>query len=370
MRPLIFILFLMSLATAQSSTPDHLIYLGTYTRSTGKGIYSVRLDPKTGKLSEPVLAAETANPSFIAFSPNKKQLYAVSESTAMAAAFNVEVETGKLSGFAPQDSAGAAPCHLVVDQTARSLIIAHYHTAIVGVLPIKPDGSLGPATTVIHHTGHSVNPTRQAEAHVHSVTLSPDNRFVIVCDLGLDKIFVYALDAEKSLLAPAEIPFVTTPPGSGPRHAAFSRDGLHLFVIHEMGNLLVAYRYNPALGTLTPLDSQSTLPADFKGESTTAEVRVHPNGKFVYGSNRGHDSIAAYRFNAIAGKLELIEIVPTGGKNPRNFALSPDGRWLVAANQQSDSLTVFSVDPETGKLARVEGSTAKVAMPVCVAFAR
>jgi 6-phosphogluconolactonase len=249
------------------------------------------------------------------------------------------------------------------------LVLAHYHSGIVAALPINPDGTLGAPGSVIQHTGHSVNPKRQEAPHVHSVTLSPDNRFVIVCDLGLDQVFTYALDPATATLTPATTPFVATAPGAGPRHAAFSTDGQWVFVINELASTLVSYRYDPATGALQPTDTQSTLPADFSGESSTAEVRVHPNGRFVYGSNRGHDSIAIFAFDSATGALSPLGHTPTGGKNPRNFAFSPDGKWLVAANQNSDNLRVFHVDSQSGALAAVPGE-ASVPLPVCVLFAR
>lgn len=363
MRPLLLFL-LMSLPAAAT----HLIYLGTYTRSTSKGIYAVHLDGRTGELSQPVLVAETANPSFLALSPDRSHLYAVSESSTMAVPFATDLSTGALTPLQAQDAGGKAPCHLVVDRTERTLVLAHYHSGIVAALPIAADGTLGQPGSVIQHQGHSVNPSRQEGPHVHSVTLSPDNRFVIVCDLGLDRVFTYALDPAAAKLTPGSVPFVATAPGAGPRHAAFSADGRHVFVINEMGNTLVSYRYDTATGALTPIDTQPTLPADFTGASSTAEVRVHPNGRFVYGSNRGHDSIAIFAFDPATGRLTPRGQVPTGGRNPRNFALSPDGAWLVAANQNSDTLTVFKVDPATGALTPTTGK-ASVPMPVCVLFA-
>lgn len=363
MRTLVLFL-LMTLPAAAT----HLIYLGTYTRSTSKGIYAVRLDNRTGELSPPVLVAETANPSFLALSPDRSHLYAVSESSTMAVPFATDLKTGALTPLQAQDAGGKAPCHLVVDHTERALVLAHYHSGIVAALPIRADGTLGAPGTIIRHEGRSVNPQRQEGPHVHSVTLSPDNRFVIVCDLGLDRVFTYALDPATAGLAPGPAPSVATAPGAGPRHAAFSPDGRHVFVINEMGNTLVSYRYDSATGALTPIDTQPTLPADFAGDSTTAEVRVHPNGRFVYGSNRGHDSIAVFAFDPATGRLTPRGHTPTGGRNPRNFALSPDGAWLVAANQNTDSLTVFKVDLSTGILTPAPGK-ASVPMPVCVLFA-
>jgi len=346
----------------------HLIYIGTYTRTISQGIYSVRLDRATGALSTPELVATTANPSFVALSPDRSHLYAVCESDTLAAPFAVNIDTGRLVPDIVRSSGGKAPCHLMVDHSDRCLVVAHYHTGIVAALPIAEDGSLGAAGSIIAHTGRSVHPERQTGPHVHSVNISPDNRFVIVCDLGLDQVFTYALDPARATLTPAATPFIATAPGAGPRHSAFSPDGRHVFVINELDSTMVSYRYEAATGALTPLDTRSTLPDGFAGTSHCAEVRVHPNGRFVYGSNRGHDSIVVFGFDADSGRLTPVEHVPTGGRNPRNFALSPDGAWLVAANQNSDSLRVFRVDPATGRLTAT-GHTASVPLPVCVQFA-
>jgi len=361
----LFFFLLMSLTAAAS---EHLIYIGTYTRTTSEGIYALSLDGDTGRLSAPKLVATTANPSFVALSPDRKHLYAVSEGDPLAVPFSVDLATGALIPDEVRSSGGKAPCHLMVDRTGRCLVVAHYHNGIVASLPINEDGSLGAPVTIIPHTGSSVVADRQASAHVHNVNISPDNRFVIVCDLGLDKVFTYALDAAKATLGPAELPFVATAPGAGPRHSAFSPDGQHLFVINELNSTMTAYAYAADTGALTPLDTQSTLPADFIGRSATAEVRVHPNGRFVYGSNRGHDSIVVFAWDANNGQLTAIDHPPTGGRNPRNFALSPDGRWLVAANQDTNSLTVFGVDPTTGRLTDTQQEIS-VPLPVCVQFA-
>jgi len=362
-------LLLFLLMTLPSAAAEHLIFLGTYTRTTSQGIYAVRLDAATGALSAPVLAATTPNPSWITFTPDGKILYAVSESDAMAAAFRVDSTRGTLSPLqTPQSSGGAAPCHLVVDPTQRTLLVANYHTGIVAAMPLLADGTLG-SPNVIQHTGHSLNPERQASPHVHSVTLSPDGRFVLVCDLGLDRIFTYRVDAAQSRLTPATPPAVATPPGSGPRHSVFGADGCHAYAVTEMGSTVLAFDYDPATGALTLRQSLSTLPPDFKGSSTGAEIRLHPNGRFVYASNRGHDSIAIFGVDAASGRLTLVAITPCGGRNPRSFALSPDGAWLVCANQNSNSLTVFRVDPATGQLTST-GHAATVPLPVCVLFAR
>jgi 6-phosphogluconolactonase len=345
------------------------LFIGTYTRQSSRGIYSLQLDLSTGALSEPQLAAETPSPSYLALSPDNSALYAVSEADAMAAAFRVEPDKKSLFPIAtPQKAGGKAPCHLVVDATGRTLLVANYHTGVVASLPILPGGGLGAAGSIIQHQGSSIDPERQSSPHAHCVVLSPDNRFVFVCDLGVDKIFSYRLDPARATLSPTEIPFTPTTPGTGPRHLAFSPDGRHAFVISEMGALLTAYRYDIKRGTLHPTDAQSSLPKNHKGENKSAAVRVHPKGRFVYASNRGPDDIAVFAFDPTAATLSLLENIPSGGQGPRDFALTPDGRWLVSANQDSDLLQVFAVSPENGRLTRANG-TARISMPVCVLFA-
>ncbi|MEO5958663.1 MAG: lactonase family protein [Opitutaceae bacterium] len=350
-----------------SAPLSYLIYLGTYTRSTSKGIYAVRLDASTGALSEPTLVAEAANPTWLVLSPDRKFLYATHASQTQAIGFAVDPATAKLTRMAASPASEAnSSSHLAVDATGRVLLSANYADGYVSSIPIRPDGTLGPPTH-LQHTGHSVNPKRQDKPHAHSVTLSPDNRFVIVCDLGLDKIFSYALDPLAAKLTPAHPPFVATDSGSGPRHFKFGADGRHGYAINEMGGTIAAYDYDALRGALSPIQTISTLPADFTGEKWNAEIRVHPNGRFLYGSNRTHDSLAVFAVAPATGRLTLVEIVPSGGKIPRNFALSPDGLWLVCAHQDSDNLAVFRIDPSTGRLTPTVHS-AKVPMCVCVLF--
>lgn len=355
-----------ALHLSASAMTSHLIFLGTYTRNGSRGIYAVRLDAATGALSAPTLAAEVANPPWLVFSPDKKFLYTVSETTAQAVGFAVDAANAKLTPLPAAPSPTARPpSHLAVDATGRTLLAANYADGYVESMLIRADGTLG-APVKILHTGASVHP-RQTQSHAHSVTLSPDNRFVIVCDLGLDKIFTYALDPATAQLTPANPPWVTTAPGAGPRHFKFGADGKHAYALSEINNTVAAYDYDATRGALTPRQTLPTLPADFKGETTSAEVRVHPNGKFLYSSNRGHDSLAVFAIATTTGLLTPIEIVPSGGKVPRNFAFSPDGTWLVCAHQDSNNLTVFRVDPATGRLTRT-ASTANVPAAVCVLF--
>lgn len=364
------------LLVALSSAPlvmgsSHLIFLGTYTRGgASRGIHAVRLDGETGALSTPTLAAEATDPAWITFSPDRKYLYAIHASPSQAIAFAVDAERGTLTPLPadPSPKAVNPPSHLAVDATGRVLLAANYRDGYVASVAIRPNGTLG-AANVIRHEGRGPHPTRQEKPHVHSVTVSPDNRFVIVADLGLDKIFTYALDPAAARLTPANSPYVATPAGAGPRHFKFGRDARHAYAINELGNTISVFDYDVSKGALTARQMVSTLPKDFTGANTTAEIRVHPNGRFVYGSNRGHDSIAVFAIDSATGRLgdEPVQLVPSGGKTPRNFALSPDGRWLVCGHQDTEFLTVFRVDEATGKLSPTP-HTAKVPMCVCVLF--
>ncbi len=352
---------------------SHLIYFGTYSRNGSQGIYTARLDADTGALSQPELASAATDPSWITLSPDGRRLYAIHGSAAQAIGFSVDTATGKLTPLppaAPAPTPSAAPInppsHLVVDATGRTLLAANFREGFVAAIPIQADGSLGHAQ-MIRHEGRGAHPTRQDKPHVHSVTLSPDNRFVIVADLGLDRVFTYALDAATARLTPATPPFAATAPGAGPRHSKFSGDGRFVYVINELDNTVDTFAYDVPRGALTVKQTVSTLPADFTGTNTTAEIRVHPNGRFIYGSNRGHDSLAVFAVDPVLGTLTRIEIVPSGGRNPRNFALSPDGRWLVCGHQDTPLVTVFRVDPTTGRLTRTEHSAALPSV-VCVLF--
>ena len=353
---------------------DYLVYVGAYTRQKSKGIYVSRLDAATGKLKAPELAAETSNPSFLAVHPNRRLLYAVSETYGAGkekggavSAFSIDAPTGKLTFLNQASSRGAGPCYLVVDKTGRNVLVTNYGSGSVAVLPLEEDGRLREASAFIQHQGSSVNPKRQQGPHAHSVNLSADNRFAVVADLGLDQVLVYRFDAAQGALTAHEPPFAAVKPGSGPRHFAFHPTGKFAYVINELASTVTAFAYDAARGVLQEAQTISTLPADFKGDSTTAEVRAHPSGKFLYGSNRGHDSITVFRIDPRKGTLALVEQVSTQGKAPRNFGIDPTGKWLVAANQNSDNLVVFRIDAQTGRLTPT-GQILEVGAPVCVKF--
>jgi 6-phosphogluconolactonase len=361
-------------AAANSFAAESLVYFGTYTTGTSKGIYVSRFDSTTGKLTDPELVAEIENPTFVTVAPGEHFLYAVSEvdkigdkSTGAVKGYAVDASTGKLTPLNQQDSGGAGPCHISVDATGKTLLVANYGGGSVAALPIHADGSLGEATDIIQHFGSSVNTNRQTAPHAHSIYPSPDNRFALNCDLGLDKVFAYRLDADAAKLSAGDPPFTTVAPGSGPRHLAFSSDGKFVYVINEMGGTITVFSYDAATAAMTEVQTISSLPKDFTTPNTSAEIVLHPSGKFLYASNRGHDSIALFSVDQQTGKLTFVEYQSVLGKKPRHFTLDPSGQWLIAENQDSDSIVVFSIDPDTGKL-KPTGQTLSLGSPVCAVF--
>jgi len=373
-------LLMLSLINGQDmSSNSCTVYFGTYTSSgKSKGIYTCRLDTSTGILSTPELAAETANPSFLAIHPDRRHLYAVGESvvfgagkTGAVSAFAIDQVTGKLTLLNRQSTGGLGPCHVNVDLTGKCVLVANYNSGSCAALPVRNNGALGEIGSFIQHVGSSINSGRQAGPHAHSINLSPDNRFAFVADLGLDKVMIYKLDPARAALMPNDPPFAKVPPGSGPRHMAFHPDGRFAYVINEMLCTVTVFSYKAGQGALKEIQTVSTLP---KGQSvqpaySTAEVLVHPRGKFLYGSNRGHDTIAVFAINQANGTLSLIQNESTQGKMPRSFGIDPTGAWLLAANQDNNNVVVFSVNPETGKL-KPTGQIVEVGAPVCVKFMR
>jgi 6-phosphogluconolactonase len=350
------------------------VYIGTYTEKGSKGIYSCRFDPAADRLTSVGLAAETVDPSFLAIDPSGKFLYAVNEiseyegrTSGGVSAFAIAPGTGQLTFLNEVPSSGAGPCHLTVDKTGKYVLVANYGGGSLVVFPILSDGRLGQASALVQHKGASVNPQRQEGPHVHSVYMSADNRFIISADLGLDEVFVYRFDAAKGTLAPNVPPSATVSSGAGPRHFAFSPNGKFGYVIDELQSTITPFSYEVARGALDVLQPVSTLPQDFKGESTAAEVEVHPSGRFLYASNRGLDSIAVFAINSRKGTLTLLAEVPTLGKTPRSFAIEPTGSYLFVANQDSDNVVQFRINPNTGLLTPT-GQVLQVPSPVCVIF--
>ena len=366
---IILTLTALTLATlAQAAEKPYFVYFGTYTRGMSKGVEVARFDASTGKLTKPETAVETPSPSFVTIHPNRKYLYAVGEqSQGVVSAFKIDPASGKLTLLNTAPSRGNGPCHLNVDRTGKFLLLVNYGSGSAAVYSLKDDGGIGEPTGFQQHAGTGADSRRQAGPHAHSINLSADNRFAIVADLGQDKVFVYRFDASKGTILPNDPPAASVMPGGGPRHFAFHPKQKFAYVINEMASKVTAFQWNAAKGTLTEVQSISTLPADFKGSNSTAEVQVHPSGKFVFGSNRGHDSIAAFKVDRKNGKLTWIGNTPTKGKTPRNFGIDPSGKWLIAANQDTNNVVVFKIDTKRGKLTPT-GQEYQVGAPVCVKF--
>ena len=369
-----FITVVCSFAALSTASAESLpVYFGTYTsgNSPSKGIYRSMLDLETGKLSAPVLAAEAKNPSFIEVHPNGKFLYAVGESSGSGSisAFRIDTAAGVLRLLNQQPSGGAGPCHVSIDHAGRNVLVANYRGGSASVIPIKANGRLAKPTGFVQHQGSSVNPRRQKRPHAHSINVSPDNRFAFVADLGIDKIMIYRLDVEKGTIVANSPAFAKVKPGAGPRHFVFGPSGKFAYVINELDCTVTAFAYEPTSGALTKIQTVTTLPKRFDGSNTCAEVRVHPSGKFLYGSNRGHDSIAVYRVDLAKGTLTFVEHEAADIKTPRNFNIDPTGKFCLVANQGKNSVVVFRIDPETGALKPTRHKVS-VGRPVCVRFLR
>jgi 6-phosphogluconolactonase len=361
-------------ASGPRGAGSYLVYVGTYTVRASDGIYAFRFDVHTGRLAPLGLAAKTANPTFLAIDSTERFLYAVNElsnyegqKSGAVSAFSMDRRAGKLKFLNEVSSRGAGPCHISLDKTGKYVLIANYDSGSVAVFPRLKDGSLGPPSAFVQHHGHGVNHERQEGPHAHSIEVSPDNRFALAADLGLDQLLVYQFDAARGTLAPNDPPFAAIRPGSGPRHFAFAPSGRFVYAVSEMGSTVTVFAYDAGRGAVRELQTVSTLPKGFAGANDDAEIAVDPSGKFVYASNRGHDSLAVFAVDAAHGTLTPIEDVSTGGKTPRHFAIDPTGAYLVAENQDSDNIVVFRIDRATGRLTPT-GEVAHVPSPVCLAF--
>ena len=349
------------------------VFVGTYTGGSSEGIYSFGFDNRSGEVTGRILAAKSENPSFLVASPNGRFLYAVNETDrwkgqtgGYLTAFAIEGTKGSLRELNQQSAGGGAPCHLTVDASGRCVLAANYMGGSTVVLPVDGDGSLKPRSALLQHRGSSVDASRQKEPHAHSVNLSPDGRHAYVADLGTDRVYIHRFDPVVGTLTPAMPDSVALPPGSGPRHFAFAPDGSRAFVINEILSTLTGFTVDRKTGALAIVDTVTTLPGGPVSGNSTAQVCVHPNGRFVYGSNRGDDSIVVHGLGK-DGRMSFVQRMPTGGKTPRNFNLDPSGRFLWAANQSSDSISIFSVDAGSGRLTP-HGKPVTVGSPVCVVF--
>ena len=371
------VVFLLLIAIAlpvfpAASARDFFVYFGTFTNELSKGIYVSRLDAEMGKLSAPELAAAAANPNYLAVSPNGRFLYAATRGDGAGgtvSAFALDGHSGRLTWLDQKSSGGTGPCHVSVDAADKTVLAANYNDGSVKSFHVNPDARLTDGTVIQHH-GHSINPTRQAGPHAHGVIPAPGGRFALVCDLGLDKVMIYKLDPANATLVANEPAFASVPPGSGPRHLAFSPNGKNVYVINEMACTVTAFTWDRITGTLNATETVSLLPSGepVKAAYTGAEIAVSPHGRFLYATVRGHDSVAVLAVDGISGKLAPVENVPCGGKFPRGMGIDPTGRWLIVANEKSETVTVFGVNSATGRLTPT-GQVLSVGAPVDVEFA-
>jgi len=371
----VLVTFLAAGAWMQVPKGELLVYFGTYTGAKSQGIYVSRLNPTTGALSAPQLAAETANPSFLAVRAQGDYLYAANEidkfegkAAGAVSAFAIDKSSGLLKPLNQASSGGPGPAHLSLDTTGRNVLVANYGGGSVAIVPVGADGKLGATTSFIQHTGSSVNPDRQKEPHAHQIIVDPSNRFAYVADLGLDKVMIYRFDAAAHTLTAATPPSAALKPGAGPRHAAINAAGSFAYVIDELDCTITVFARDAASGSLTEVQTVSSLPpgVSLQRGFSTAEIMLSPSGAFLYGSNRGHDSISVFAVDKASGKLTYVDNTPTQGKTPRGFGIEPGGGYLLAGNQNSDSVVVFRIDRTTGKL--TAGATISVGAPVDVKF--
>lgn len=357
-----------------SNSGNFFLYVGTYTSGVSEGIYAYKFDTSVGSMEYLSTVTGVENPSFQAIDPTGRNLYSVGElvggldqPSGAIHSYSIDPVTGKLIYINSQSSNGRGPCHVRVDHTGRYVLTANYQSGSVAMLPIQRDGSLGEVTGFVQHEGSSVNLARQEGPHAHSIVVDPANRYALVPDLGLDKIMVYRLDLDQGRLVHGEEQWASTSRGSGPRHLDFHPNCRYVYVIDELDSTFTAFSYSEESGRLTQFQSLSTLPKDFVGTNYCADVHVHPSGRFIYGSNRGHDSIVLCEIDGETGQLTYIACESTQGKTPRNFIIDPTGNYLLVANQDSDSVVTFQIDQKTGRLDPT-GFLAEVPMPVCLSL--
>lgn len=360
-------------AMSQVTAQEYWVFCGTYTRGDSRGIYVGRFDAHSGKISDLALAAESRNPSFLAVHPHQSWLYAVGElaefsgqRTGAVSAFKIDPQSGALKQINQQPSGGTGPCHVSVDPSGRFVLVANYGGGSVASLPIGEDGRLLPPTCVVQQQGRSVHPTRQTAPHAHQIGFNPTGELVLVPDLGLDQVLLFDWEESNGKLVAHQPPFLPIPAGSGPRHFAFHPKGSALYVLNELTATVSVFACEKGVPTVL-VWTVSALPPGFSGQNTAAEIAVHPSGRFVYTSNRGHDSVAWFSVGEDGRRLELKGHVPTGGKTPRFIGLDPTGRYLLAANQDSHNVVVFQVDDSTGRPVPT-GRQVSVGSPVCLVF--
>jgi 6-phosphogluconolactonase len=367
-----FVALLLWLSLQTAAAQDNLVFFGTHSVGPQKGISVAHFNSETGVLTEPHLVVEAPAPAYFILHPDGKHLY-VCNSNDFAkgytgqtiSAYNINQRNGNLTLLNQQSSGGADPSYLWMDATRRFVLVANYKGASVTVIALNSDGSLGKITANIKHSGRGVDTVRQTQPYAHSVKLDPTNHFALVADLGLDKLFIYRFDQEMGALVANDPAFVQVPPGSGPRHIAFHPNGKFVYLINEMASTIISYSWDALSGTPTALQSSSTLPPEYRGKNACAEIEVYPNGKFLYATNRGHDSFAVFAINDTTGKISLLEHVPTQGHWPRNFTFDPTNKWIIVTNHNSDDAMVFKIDRENGHLIPY-GNPVHIVYPFCV----
>jgi 6-phosphogluconolactonase len=349
------------------------LFVGTYTNARSEGIYCCRFDAGSGRLEVESVVKGVTNPSYLAIDRSRGRLFCVNETAEFegmaggsASAFALNVETGEVRSLNRGSTHGADPCYLTIDPDGRFVLVANYTGGSLAVLPVQNDGSLGEATDIIQHQGSSVKPRQQAP-HAHSVVLDSSGRFAYAADLGLDKVMIYRFDGREGKLLPSTPGWAGLNPGAGPRHLAFSPDGSRLYVANELDSTMTVFSVEVSTGGLEHRQTVSTLPTDFTGENFPADIHVAQSGRFVYCSNRGHDSIAVFAVETKTGEVSPVQHESTCGKWPRNFTIDPTGQYMLVANQRSDTITVFAIDPESGTLTPNDGA-AEVPSPVCLKF--
>ena len=346
------------------------VYVGTFSANGSKGIYLFDLDTESGKLEAKGVVAEERDPNFLALHPNGKVLYSVATKNGGGAAdaFSIDAASGKLTLLNQQATGGKNSVYVSVDPAGKVALVANYDGPSVTSFPVNADGSLGASGSVITHTGSSVNQGRQNRPYPHCVIPDPAGKFAFVSDLGCDKLFSYKIDAAKGTLTPNDPPAASVAPGSGPRHFAFHPSARFAYSLTELTNKIIAFSYDAERGTLKEIEAVSSLPADFRGWSAGSEIKAHPNGKFLYVGNRGHDSIGIFAIDQDSGKLTVVGHQSTRGQAPRGFNLDPTGNFLIAGNQGSNTISAFRIDPKTGLLTPL-GEPEKSPCPVSILFA-
>lgn len=371
MRNLALLILCVATMLPSLSAEEPIVFISAFTSGDAGAIHAYRFDSEKGQLKLLQRTTGIENPFFLALSPDRKFLYSIdaqkfgSKDDEFVAAYKIEGRDGQLTRLNRQSSRGSASCYLDVDATGKALVVANYMSGSVASLPVLADGSLGKITTFVQHTGSSVNSERQKEPHAHCIVISPDNRFCLAADLGNDKILNYELSPQSAELKPNPAQaYATLPPGSGPRHLIFNKNANRVYVINELKNTITLFDYVAQSGVLTQRQTISTVPEKFDGVSHTADLKMTPNGRYLYGTNRGHDSIAIFKI-ADDGQLSLVSIEPSLGKGPQNLLITPDGRWLLCANMPGNNVAIFSIDTNTGKL-KSAGEPASIPMPSCI----